>query len=219
MRSLIVIHFFLFLFAFTMAQHNDAEISHLENSLHAGQRTIQDILTDTALVRFHRDTRFRELIKKYSKVSELTYITSSEPGRRIFITGTVKNETGGALSDVLVYFYQTDSRGWYAADGPHIAGMEGDRRHARLFGYVRTDGNGQFILHTIQPHGYPQSELPAHIHVEIFEPGFENLITEFLFEDDPRLTPAIKARSLRENLLLAKSEGNNYRYTIILRKK
>jgi protocatechuate 3,4-dioxygenase beta subunit len=44
---------------------------------------------------------------------------------------------------------------------------EGDRRHARLFGYLRTDENGKFEFSTVKPKGYPNSTLPAHIHIEI----------------------------------------------------
>jgi len=40
------------------------------------------------------------------------------------------------------------------------------------FGYAKTDTSGKFEIHTVKPSGYPQSELPAHIHVEV--PKHEN---------------------------------------------
>ncbi len=48
-------------------------------------------------------------------------------------------------------------------------------------------------LHTIRPSGYPRSDLPAHIHVEA-----EGLVTEILFEDEPRLTPAVRERGIAD---------------------
>jgi hypothetical protein len=37
---------------------------------------------------------------------------------------------------------------WYASDAPRVSLNEGDMRHARLLGYVKTDKNGMFELHT-----------------------------------------------------------------------
>jgi len=104
----------------------------------------------------------------------------------------------------LVYLYQTDAKGWYAADAPHILVNEGDMRHARLFGYVKTDKNGRFELHTVKPSGYPQSDLPAHIHVHIDATGFSAFVNEFLFDDDERLIGEIRQSSVRNRFIIAK---------------
>ena len=70
--------------------------------------------------------------------------------------------------DALVYVYQTSAKGWYSARAPHLSGNGGDQGHARLFGYVVADERGRFEVRTIHPQGYPGTELPAHIHVEVF---------------------------------------------------
>ena len=101
-------------------------------------------------------------------------------------------------------FYQTDSRGWYSADRPHVEANEGDRRHARLFGYVITGADGKFELITVKPSGYPNSDLPAHIHIEIEAKGYDNLISELLFDDDPRLEGDRRKRSIQEGFEVAK---------------
>jgi protocatechuate 3,4-dioxygenase beta subunit len=117
--------------------------------------------------------------------------------KKIKVTGAVKNEQGNPISGAQVYLYQTDSRGWYAADAPHVLMNEGDMRHARLFGYLVTDAKGQFELHTVKPSGYPQSDLPAHIHVHVSKQGYSNYVTEFLFDDDVRLVGTIRENSIR----------------------
>jgi protocatechuate 3,4-dioxygenase beta subunit len=130
---------------------------------------------------------------------------ADEPGKKIIVTGKLEDLNGQSIAGVLIYFYQTDSKGWYAADRPHVGGNEGDRRHARIFGFVRTDKEGKFELNTVKPSGYPSSDLPAHIHVEILEvPGYHPLITEFLFDDDERLVGNIREQSLGSGFLLAK---------------
>lgn len=55
-----------------------------------------------------------------------------------------------------------------------------------------------------RPAGYPNSNLPAHIHIEIAVPGDEprTFISEILFADDPRLTNEVRERSLREGLVI-----------------
>src|SRR4030095_14658819 len=99
-----------------------------------------------------------------------------------------------------------------------------DMRHARLFGYVKTDKNGMFELHTIKPSGYPKSDLPAHIHVHVSADGFQSFVTEFLFDDDERLVGKIRENAMRDKFIIAKPEKavgpfvQQFSYTIELRK-
>jgi protocatechuate 3,4-dioxygenase beta subunit len=105
-----------------------------------------------------------------------------------------------------LYIYQTNDEGWYSDRAAHVGGVEGDRKHARLFGYLKTDGEGRFEVRTIRPSGYPDSNLPAHLHVEV-EPANKpggSLITEIQFDDDPRLTAEWRKRSQKEGFVIAK---------------
>jgi protocatechuate 3,4-dioxygenase beta subunit len=101
---------------------------------------------------------------------------------------------------------------------------EGDMRHARLFGYVKTDKDGKFELHTIKPSGYPQSDPPAHIHVHIDANGYRSIVTEFLFDDDDRLVSKIRENSIRNNFMISKPEktespfAQKFSYSITLQK-
>ena len=131
-------------------------------------------------------------------------IIGSEPGTRITVRGKIRDKSGKPLSNVLVYIYHTDNKGWYSDTAGHVTGMEGDRRHARLFGYLRTMNDGSFEFNTIHPQGYANSDLPQHIHFEVFSnDGNALLITELLFEDDKRLTPSVRERMLKEGAVIA----------------
>ena len=168
--------------------------------------TVSDILTDTKFISIHPLEEFRELIKSNATPGILKITAPGEPGKRIRVLGTVKDKEGKPIPDALVYLYQTDSKGWYAADAPHVLSSGSDVGHARLFGYVRTDANGSFELHTIKPSGYPQSDLPAHIHVHVWGKGYRAFVNEFLFDDDDRLVGAIRQQSQQNHFMIAMPE-------------
>jgi protocatechuate 3,4-dioxygenase beta subunit len=181
-------------------------IKEAEENLKTNKATISQILTDKKYDAIHPETSFRELIKKYCKAEIISIATDTIPGRKIKVIGTIRNADGKPIGDALIYLYHTDARGWYASDAPHVSMNEGDMRHARLFGYVKTDRDGKFELHTIKPSGYPQSDLPAHIHVHIDANGHQSVITEFLFDDDNRLVGRIRENAMRDKFMIAKPE-------------
>jgi len=199
-------------------------IKEVEEKLKTNKATISQILTDKKYDTVHPETSFRELIKKYCKAEVISIATDTIPGRKIKVIGTIKNTDGKPIAGALVYLYHTDARGWYAADAPHVSMNEGDMRHARLFGYVKTGNDGKFELHTIKPSGYPQSDLPAHIHVHIDVNGYQSLVTEFLFDDDERLVGKIRENSTRNNFLISEPQktelpfAQKFSYAITLQK-
>jgi len=73
--------------------------------------------------------------------------------------------------------------------------VRGIVKYARLFAYVKTDAQGRYEMRTIRPASYPNTDLPQHIHVHIDGPHgrHEALVTEILFDDDPRLTKSVRA--------------------------
>jgi protocatechuate 3,4-dioxygenase beta subunit len=188
------------------AQDSTALIKDAENLLKTKAVSVSGILSDKKYIGVHPATAFRDLVKQYATTDVLTINTPDEPGKKIVVKATVKNKEGKPVPNALVYLYQTDSKGWYAADAPHVTGNEGDTRHARLFGYVKTNANGNFEMHTVKPSGYPQSDLPAHIHIHIWANGYNTSVTELLFDDDERLKGSIRENSIRYNFLIAKPE-------------
>src|SRR4249920_2156446 len=127
------------------SQNNkDALIKEAEEKLKNNQASISQILTDKKYDAVHPETSFREIIEKYCKAGTISITTDTIPGKKIKVSGTIKDRDGKPVDDALVYLYHTDSRGWYAADAPHVLQNEGDMRHARLFGYAKTDKQGKF---------------------------------------------------------------------------
>jgi protocatechuate 3,4-dioxygenase beta subunit len=180
-------------------------LTEVETKLKTGSAKVSAILTDNKYLALHPETSFRELIKTNCTPDPVKIATDSEPGKKIQVLASLKNEDGKSIAGAVVYFYQTDAKGWYAADQPHVGGNSGDQRHARLFGYTKTDATGNFEIQTVKPSGYPQSDLPAHIHVEVHDlPGYQTMITEFLFDDDERLVGNIRTSAKRNRFLIAK---------------
>jgi len=180
-------------------------IARAEGALSYG-KTGTEILSDTDYLPAHEWPRFRKIMRQAGKSSRATIVTPQEPGEPLVVAAQVVNGQGRPVTDATVYVYHTSAKGWYSDRAAHIAAHEGDRRHARLFGYLTTNKDGRFELRTIRPGGYPNAELPAHIHVEI-ESGKDNptpLATEIQFDDDPRLTPEMRRRSRQEGFVIGK---------------
>jgi protocatechuate 3,4-dioxygenase beta subunit len=210
-----------------------AAMSQADSSLLLKQATIRlqnhtdvsPILTDKAYATLHPLTSFREMIQKNASSNVLAITTTDEPGKKIKVVATVKDKDGQPIANALVYLYQTDARGWYAADAPHVLMNEGDLRYARLFGYAKTDKNGKIELHTVKPAGYPKSDLPAHIHVHVTADGYRPYGTEFLFQDDERLKGEILNRAVIDGGMIAVPElveppfNQQFSYEIKLMKK
>ncbi|MEK6336427.1 MAG: hypothetical protein AABM67_15985 [Acidobacteriota bacterium] len=183
-------------------------IDQAQTNLASGKATPLNLLTDPAFMSAHEWPRFRKLIRDNAKDNQLTIVTPQEPGDSLLVSGLVRDKQGQPLKGALIYVYQTSAKGWYSDKAPHISGNSGDERHARLFGYLKANQAGQFEFRTIRPAGYPRSDLPAHIHIEIATAGAESysLISEILFDDDPRLTPEMRERATHERFLISKVE-------------
>jgi protocatechuate 3,4-dioxygenase beta subunit len=185
-------------------------IDQAKAGLESGRSTTA-ILTDPSFLSAHEWPRFRKLIRDSAQPSPLTIVCAQEPGRPLTVTGHVVDGSGQPIMAAIIYIYQTSTKGWYSDRAAHVRAVEGDRKHARLFGYLKTDAEGRFTLHTIRPAGYPNSDLPAHIHVEVERSNkpVDRLVTEVQFDDDPRLTAEWRKRYLQEKFLIAKVEADS----------
>lgn len=193
-----------------------AEASNLidkaQSALENGRASTTTLLTDPASMAAHAFPRFRKLIRDHAKTNQTILVSPNEPGESLIVAGVIRDQQARPIKGALVYVYQTSAKGWYSDKAPHISGMAGDEKYARLFAYLITNQDGQYELRTIRPAGYPHSNLPAHIHIEIKAPGNERyaLISEILFDDDPRLTREMRDRASREKLFIfpVKREAN-----------
>ncbi|MGZ8541171.1 MAG: hypothetical protein ACXWV6_11020, partial [Chitinophagaceae bacterium] len=106
-----------------------ALLKEIETKLKNKSASISSILTDKNYQALHPETSFRELIKKYATTDPVQIATDEEPGRKTKVLATLKDEEGKSITGAVVYFYQTDAKGWYAAEKPHVGGNSGDQRH------------------------------------------------------------------------------------------
>ena len=107
----------------------------------------------------------------------------------MLLFGVVSGPDGRPKSGAIVYGYQTNSAGIYEPDESAPSGA--GRRHGRYRGWVQTDHDGRYEFKTVRPGGYPNSDLPEHIHLHVLEPGCATYYLEdATFDDDPRLTEA-----------------------------
>lgn len=117
---------------------------------------------------------------------------TGEPGVPLVVHGRVFQRDGRTPArEIVVFGYHTDRTGVYdaPANGPHSW---------RLRGWVRTGADGLFEFTTIRPGAYPGRRDPEHIHLGIQGPGIARFWTsEILFDDDPRVTAALRAESER----------------------
>ena len=123
-------------------------LKETETKLQNNSGTVSSILTDKKYVSIHPLASFRQLIRKNATADVLRIAPEGEPGKKIKVVAVIKNKEGQPVPNATIYLYQTDFRGWYAADAPHIHMDQGDFAHARLFGYVKTDKNGRLELHS-----------------------------------------------------------------------
>ncbi len=180
-------------------------IRKIDEDLKSGKVDVSKVLCDPELMALHAQPVFRKLIQRSAAVGPLSICGNAEPGIRMTLTIEVVDGQEKPAAGALVYIYHTSAKGWYADKGAHIRANSGDINHARLFGYGRTDEQGRLEIHTIRPAGYPRSELPAHYHVSITRDE-QTAGGEIQFDDDPRLTPERRRRSLGERSIIVKPE-------------
>ena len=113
------------------------------DAIRAG-KTPSDLLANADFLPAHEWPRFRKLIREKATAAPLNLVVPTEPGEPLIVTGKVLSPEGKPVKGAEIYVYQTSAKGWYSDRAFHVSGNEGDRRHARLFGYVLSDESGQF---------------------------------------------------------------------------
>lgn len=125
--------------------------------------------------------------------SAISIANPEEPGERMDLNGTVFMKDGlTPAKNIILYLYHTNAKGLYESSRGQATG----RVHGHLRGWVKTDKDGKFTVHSIRPESYPGRTIPAHIHILVKEPGKTRYyIDEVWFDDDTIITPAMKAAS------------------------
>jgi protocatechuate 3,4-dioxygenase, beta subunit len=97
----------------------------------------------------------------------------------MLISGTIFQPDGKTPApNVLIYFYHTDSEGYY--------GRHAEVRDGHFRGWMLTDANGRYEFSSIKPAPYPSRTDAAHVHMTLTGLNFiEDSINTILFEGDP----------------------------------
>jgi protocatechuate 3,4-dioxygenase beta subunit len=134
-----------------------------------------------------------------------------EDGQRIKVTGKAYQPDGRTpAADVILYVYHTDQQGIYPTRGDETGW---GRRHGYIRGWLETGPDGRYAFYTLKPAAYPDSTLPAHIHLTVLEPdGRYYWLGSYLFAGDPHLTERERSpaapRGGSAGLLELKQEGD-----------
>ncbi|MEO8712876.1 MAG: hypothetical protein ABI405_12165 [Parafilimonas sp.] len=117
-----------------------------------------------------------------------------EAGPKLMVSGIVYKADGKTpAANVVLYVYHTDQTGHYTQKGNETGW---GKRHGYIRDWMKTNMKGEYKFYTLRPAPYPNRSLPAHIHVTLKEPDFnEYYIDEFVFDDDPLLTTAERKKA------------------------
>jgi protocatechuate 3,4-dioxygenase, beta subunit len=124
--------------------------------------------------------------------SSSSLVMPAEHGEPLIIRGIIFKKDGKTPApDVILYVYQTDSKGLYSKGKNQTQAI----RHGHIRGWVRSNSKGEYEIKTIRPASYPNSNSPQHIHPIIYEPNKGYYwIDEYMFENDPLLTTNEKSK-------------------------
>lgn len=130
--------------------------------------------------------------------NKILYSTDTIPGfheyePKLLLSGTIYQVDGKTpAQDVILYIYHTNREGIYPSDS---TSADWGRRHGIHRGWIKTDQTGQYEFWTFRPASYPNREESEHIHLTVLEPDKnEYYLDEIVFENDPFLTEAKRAR-------------------------
>ena len=109
----------------------------------------------------------------------------SDKDEPLIISGTVFESDGKTPApNVLIYFYHTDSDGFYNRK------RDGEPLHGHFRGWMLTGANGKYEFSSIKPAPYPERKFAAHVHMTLTGINFkEDSIDSILFEGDKFITP------------------------------
>lgn len=121
--------------------------------------------------------------------STISLCSDNEPGERMVIGGTVyEADEVTPAKGAIVYMYQTDARGVYSNE-------EENSGRPTLRGYLRTDSDGRYEIHSIKPGHYPHVNAAAHLHVHVWSPDQPEYEDLFQFYDDRLICDADRAKA------------------------
>ncbi|MGA5508163.1 catechol 1,2-dioxygenase [Streptomyces umbrinus] len=151
-----------------------------------------------------------------------------ESGTPLLFQGQVTGVSGDPLSGALLEMWQADDDGLYAQFAPGIPQWN-------LRGAIKTDHEGRFAVHTIQPAPYQiptdgscgaliaaagwHAWRPAHLHLKVSAPGHETLTAQLYFRGGEHVEDDV-ASAVKPELVIdpqpVGSGGKQVTYDLVL---
>jgi catechol 1,2-dioxygenase len=152
-----------------------------------------------------------------------------EAGPPMTFHGQVRSVAGAPLPGATVDIWHCDDEGFYAQFAPGIPEWN-------LRGRLKTDENGNFTIHTIQPAPYQiptdgatgaiiraanwHAWRPAHLHLKVSAPGHLLITTQLYFPGDPHneddIAAAVKPELMLDPRKAADGNGIDVEYDFVL---
>jgi hydroxyquinol 1,2-dioxygenase len=123
-------------------------------------------------------------------------IAEGVEGEPTYFSGWVRAPDGKPIAGAMLDLWSTDGEGWYDVQLKDAPGM-------RARGKIKTDADGRYAFWTVKPVSYPiptdgpvgkmllkmgrHPYRPAHTHMIVSAPGYENVATHVFVEGDPYL--------------------------------
>jgi protocatechuate 3,4-dioxygenase beta subunit len=186
----------------TSGDSMEEDLARVKALLASGKATVEEVMASTEWSHLREKPRFRRAIREAATSPNTVIVPSDEPGTPLVVSGVVRDESGAPLAGAQVYVFQTSESGSYSSRGGNARDM-GDSLNPRLFGYMKTGADGRYEFRTIRPGQYPTNGPPAHIHYEVNAPGFDKMVSEFMLEDDSRMTPETKKWAVEAGFVVA----------------
>lgn len=154
---------------------------------------------------------------------------ADEAGTPLRLHGQATSEDGTPLAAAEIEVWHADADGLYSGFAPGLP--EGNLR-----GTVIADGEGRFVVNTIQPAPYQiptdgacgalikaagwHAWRPAHLHVKVSAGAHQSLTTQLYFPGDPHneddIASAVKPELMLEPQELGDGTGHQARYDVVL---
>lgn len=153
----------------------------------------------------------------------------NEAGTPLTFHGQVRSVAGAPLAGATVDIWHCDNEGYYAQFAPGIPEWN-------LRGRLKTDENGNFTIHTIQPAPYQiptdgatgaliraanwHAWRPAHLHLKVSAPDHLLITTQLYFPGDPHneddIAAAVKPELMLDPKKAAVGNGIDVGYDFVL---
>ncbi|MCB9879546.1 MAG: DJ-1/PfpI family protein [Planctomycetes bacterium] len=154
-------------------------LTAVERALTGGACPARTLL-EQAFQPMRHEPRFREALRRATWGSSTLLVLDDEPGARLSIDGSIEDATGAPVAGALLYLWHTDADGTYASNSM-------DEQNPRLYGFVRSDGDGRFSLRTIRPAAYrgEDGKIEQHVHGLVTTADGRRYVARLGFADDP----------------------------------